>query len=211
MIKNTIKVLAAACVALISIVSFTACSNDDDNDNKPSKKEATEATVMAEVYTTAFTLKYFKVEATDASGNTVELTTQNTTEAAAFPKVYKMTADLNPSANGDKLLKYSFGKETFKSFPKSMTYTATITARDQKPADGEKIIVTAVPVLTLANNAAGGSAWSVSNQQLSLNLTTISASSWDKYVASFPRKVNTVDLTFNSASAYEISGLHTSK
>ena len=211
MIKNTLKVLAAACVALISIVSFTACSNDD-NEGSSSKKLATEVTVTTEVYTTAFALKYFKVEAADASGNTVELTTQNTTEVASFPtNVYQMVEEFNPKVNGDKLLKYTFGKETFKSFPKSLEYKTYLTPRDQKPAEGEKVMAMAVPVLTITNNAAGGTQWESMKGGLSLAVTTLTANSWDRYVSSYPKKTCTVGVAFSNASSIELSGMRSSK
>lgn len=207
MFKNTIKHLAAACMACAAIMSFTACSSDDNETVPPSG--ATELYVDASVYTTTLTLKYFKVEVTDNEGNTTELTSSNTKTASAFPKnaIIGLT---DPKSKDDTYLTYSLVRTTYKSFPQTMNYVVTLTPRGTKPADDESFNILGTPVLTFANNSRNSGFDKYANNA-SLAVTGVTASKWDNYVAKYPKRTYTITATATAADALTIEGVKTSK
>lgn len=206
MFKTTFKTLAMALVACLATVSFTACGGDDDPEVPPTKT-ATEAYIENTVYTTALTLKYCKVEATDFDGNTIELTADNCTEADAFPDdVYKSNMSLlNLKSYGDKWMKYEMKKQTYKSFPtKQYTFSATITPKADAAPEGS-FSPQALPVVKVTNNMPGGTAWdSLSGSVL---LTVTGGMAWDKYVERWPVKKTSIDVRLDGADKLYRNGL----
>ena len=112
--RKTFFSLCMAAVASMSVFSLAACGGSDDPDNPdvPGQEKATSVTISPVVYVSASVIKYFDVSVTDASGKTVQLTTDNTTEPStlvsnlflANANTLKATVATNP---GDKLLAYT--------------------------------------------------------------------------------------------------------
>lgn len=205
MFKKAFKFFAFACMACVALTTITACGDDDDP--TPSKKKtATEVTVAPTFYTTALTLKYFKVEVTDGDGNTIELTTENTKEVNSFPMAFYALL-LEPKSANDTYRVYTGAKSTYKSFPVEKKYVMTTTPRSLTPTESFNFI--ASPVLELTNDAQESDL--KIDKLTSVVTTSISAKNWDSYIERYPKKIATLSMTLTDASRGKISGLAITK
>ena len=203
--RKTFFSLCMAAIACMSVFSLAACGGNDapDDPDVPGQKNPTSVTISPVVYVTSSLLKYFDVTVTDASGKTVQLTADNTTEPStlvsslflANSSTLKALAATNP---GDKLLAYTIPVETIKSFPAERTYTVSRKYNGTQLEEGKKVQLIMQPAAEAQPNDGEFSSFKGS---LSSSVSTVSSqSSLDKSAG----KTFTTAVTYKFANASSI-------
>lgn len=214
--RKTFFSLCFIAVACLTAMCFASCGDDDDP-NLPDTPKATAASVSPVVYVTASTLKNFNVELKDASGNTQEITLENTVATSAndiisdyyFSTAKGAIASMLKNNPTETVRAYKLPAETLKSFPKNLSYTVTAVAKESSTiADGEKVIALAQPAAGITLNAGEFDTFSGS---CSLQMLTFSSSNtWSDFISKKEGKF-TRSMTLNFTAADKVAVDFTTK
>lgn len=193
--RKNLTWLFLALATVIMGVSFASCGGDDDNDtpNPGTGEKATEATMQTGVYVSESTLKYFDVVITDANGNSVKITSENT--ELVNDTVFGMNLDhykdymaSRTNTTDNRLRLYTTSAETFKSFPVSREYKIVATPNGVVPGDEEKVYVIMYPDIKASNNTKEGSLSGLNFSGSYTSIGAITGKNWDK-VKTFNKSV----------------------
>lgn len=191
--------VAMACLLAVSVSS---CGDDDNDTPTPSASKGTTMNVQPAVYVSANTLKYFNVTLTDANGNNVQLTEQNTEKVSVMDFGYCMQLQNTGKSfyqtitdNGDEVRLYKSSTSTFKSFPSNMSFKVNATLNGTVPEDGKMNLIVLADV-KLTTDASAMDGLNISSSQ---NTTT--GINYNSYIAKYTGKTVSVDLTVNSANS----------
>lgn len=194
-----------SCVATMFV---TSCGSDNDDPVVP-KDNATAVEMQACLYIPENVLNYFDVVVTDNTGNQTTLTTSNTEENATMS-----FGNLNPtgkgmmlsaiSNTGTKLRVFKFSKNTLTSFPVSMDYKLSATAKsDVTVGESDKIATCVFWDVDVKNNSKENS-WDQFSLRGSIASAILSGKNWD----AIKTKTNLFDhnLSLNFSNAKSLSG-----
>lgn len=200
------------CMMLLSCVAtmfVTSCGSDNDDPVVPKKDNATAVEMQACLYIPENVLNYFDVVVTDNTGNQTTLTTSNTEENAtmSFGNLNKTGKDmmLNAISNtGTKLRVFKFNKYTLTSFPVTMDYKLSATAKsDVTLGESDKIATCVFWDVDVKNNSKENS-WERFTLNGSITSAVLSGKNWD--VIKTKRNLFDHNLSLNFSNAMSLSG-----
>ena len=198
--------LSMMLLSCVVTMCFTSCGGDDDDDPVVPQDKATAVEMQAGLYVPENVINYFDVVVTDNAGNKTTLTTSNTEEDATMSfgnmdnsgKAMMLSAISN---TGTKLRVYKFGKTTIKSFPASLGYKVSATAKSDVTVGENDKFATCVVWAVDAKNNSKESAWDAFSLQGSISSAVLSGKNWDAIKTKTNLYDHTLSLSFSNAKS----------
>lgn len=193
-------------LSCVATICFTSCGGDDDDPVVPKEDKATAVEMQAGLYVPENVINYFDVVVTDNAGNKTTLTTSNTEEDAtmSFGNMNSNGKAMMLNAiekTGTKLRIFKFGKTTLKSFPTSLGYTVSATAKSNVTVNANDKFTTCVVWDVDAKNNSKENSWDAFSLNGSISSAVLSGKNWDAIKAKTNLFDHTLSLSFNSAKS----------